>query len=85
MTSRPVHDLIDGYVAQANKQLERWETIKRFEILASELTVDEGEVTPSLKIRRSAGREEIPADPGQPVRLRLAPPRRGQSFGPPAT
>jgi long-chain acyl-CoA synthetase len=50
--SQAVRDLIEGYVAQANKQLERWETIKRFEILPNELSVDEGEVTPSLKIRR---------------------------------
>jgi long-chain acyl-CoA synthetase len=47
-----VRALIDGNVAQANRQLERWETIKKFEILRSELTVEGGEVTPSLKIRR---------------------------------
>ncbi|MET1008277.1 MAG: long-chain fatty acid--CoA ligase [Propionibacteriaceae bacterium] len=50
--SAAVHELVEGFVAQANKKLERWETIKRFEILPSELSVDEGEVTPSLKIRR---------------------------------
>ncbi|HEX8508998.1 MAG TPA: long-chain fatty acid--CoA ligase [Propionibacteriaceae bacterium] len=50
--SAAVRDLVAAHVAQANKQLERWETIKRFEILPSELSVDEGEVTPSLKIRR---------------------------------
>ncbi|MCW2811850.1 MAG: fadD [Friedmanniella sp.] len=52
--SKPVRDLIDGYVAQANKQLERWETVKKFEILPAELSVEEGEVTPSQKIRRKA-------------------------------
>lgn len=52
VASPEVRDLIEGYVAQANKQLERWETIKRFEILTHELTIDDGEVTPSLKIRR---------------------------------
>jgi long-chain acyl-CoA synthetase len=52
--SREVHDLIEGQVAEANQSLERWETIKRFEILPSELSVEEGEVTPSLKVRRSA-------------------------------
>jgi long-chain acyl-CoA synthetase len=50
--SQEVHDLIDGFVARGNQQLERWETIKKFEILATELSVDEGEVTPSLKVRR---------------------------------
>jgi long-chain acyl-CoA synthetase len=52
--SREVHDLTEGYVARANQQLERWETIKKFEILPVEFSVDEGEVTPSLKIRRKA-------------------------------
>ena len=49
-----VRSLIEGNVAQANAQLERWETIKKFEILPKELSVDDGEVTPSLKIRRKA-------------------------------
>jgi long-chain acyl-CoA synthetase len=52
--SPQVRELVEGYVAAANQQLERWETIKKFEILPGELTVDEGEVTPSLKIRRKA-------------------------------
>ena len=33
--SQEVHDLIEGFVAQGNQQLERWETIKKFEILPS--------------------------------------------------
>jgi long-chain acyl-CoA synthetase len=53
-TSAVVKDLIDGHVSQANRKLERWETIKKFEILPGEFTVDSGEVTPSLKIRRKA-------------------------------
>ncbi len=52
--SREVHDLIESQVEAANQSLERWETIKRFEILPSELSVEEGEVTPSLKVRRRA-------------------------------
>lgn len=52
--STEVRQLIEGFVDDANKRLERWETIKRFEILPAELSVDEGEVTPSLKIRRKA-------------------------------
>jgi long-chain acyl-CoA synthetase len=52
--SPQVRELIEGHVSAANKQLERWETVKKFEILPSELSVDEGEVTPSMKIRRKA-------------------------------
>jgi long-chain acyl-CoA synthetase len=49
-----VRDLIQGYVDQANEKLERWETIKKFAILPAELSIDEGEVTPSQKVRRRA-------------------------------
>ena len=52
--SDAVYQLVEGYVAQANKQLERWETIKKFAVLPSELSVDEGEITPSMKVRRGA-------------------------------
>jgi long-chain acyl-CoA synthetase len=52
--SSEVRDLMQGYVDQANAKLERWETIKRFAILTNEFTIDEGEVTPSQKIRRRA-------------------------------
>lgn len=39
-------------VERANATLGRWETIKRFEILPAEMTVDDGTATPTLKIRR---------------------------------
>jgi len=40
-------------IERANAQLERWETIKRFVILPHELGVEDGGVTPSLKVRRA--------------------------------
>ena len=46
-------DTIGRGVERANDKLEHWETIKRFAILPSEFGVDEGIVTPSLKIRRA--------------------------------
>jgi long-chain acyl-CoA synthetase len=52
--SASVRGLIDGHIEQANRKLERWETIKKFEILPKEFSVESGEVTPSLKIRRKA-------------------------------
>jgi len=41
-------------VTAANQKLARWETIKRFEILPAEFTVEAGEVTANQKIRRRA-------------------------------
>ena len=52
--STEVRELIEGYVTTANQKLERWETIKRFEILPAEFTIDAGEVTANQKIRRKA-------------------------------
>jgi long-chain acyl-CoA synthetase len=43
---------VQGYVDELNEGLNRWETIKRFTLLGREITVDEGELTPSLKLRR---------------------------------
>jgi long-chain acyl-CoA synthetase len=43
---------IERFMNSANARLERWETVKRFAILPSELSVDDGGVTPNMKIRR---------------------------------
>jgi long-chain acyl-CoA synthetase len=47
-----VHDYIRSCVDVLNGRLNRWETIKEFRILDHDLTVDGGELTPSLKVRR---------------------------------
>ena len=53
LVARPeVVALVSGYVDQLNVGLNRWETIKRFSLLERELTVADGELTPSLKVRR---------------------------------
>ncbi|MEP6562996.1 MAG: long-chain fatty acid--CoA ligase, partial [Nakamurella sp.] len=47
-----VHDLIQEHIDVLNSQLERWETIKKFVILPHDLTIEDGELTPSMKVRR---------------------------------
>ena len=44
---------IQGYIDELNAGLNRWETIKKFTILDHELTVEDGDLTPSLKLKRS--------------------------------
>ncbi|GAA3775891.1 AMP-dependent synthetase/ligase [Plantactinospora mayteni] len=46
--------LVDGYVAELNEKLNRWETIKKVTVLTRDLTVEDGEMTPSMKIKRGA-------------------------------
>ena len=52
VTSDACRDMVQGYVDEMNLQLNRWEQIKRFIILPRDLSIEEGEMTPSLKIKR---------------------------------
>ncbi len=45
--------MVQGYVDTLNGQLNRWETIKKFEILDHDLSVESGELTPSMKVKRN--------------------------------
>lgn len=56
--SDEVRDMIGGYVDELNSQLNRWETIKKWELLDHELSVEGGELTPSLKVKRSVVEEK---------------------------
>ena len=51
--SEKVKEMIGGYVEQLNAKLNRWETIKKWEILDHDLTIESGELTPSLKVKRN--------------------------------
>lgn len=52
VTSDACRAMVQRYVDEMNLRLNRWEQIKRFVILPRDLSVEEGEITPSLKIRR---------------------------------
>lgn len=47
-----VRELIRRAIADANAQLASFETIKNFAILDADFTVESGELTPSLKVKR---------------------------------
>ena len=40
------------YIDQLNKTLAKHETIKKFAILPHDFTLEAGEITPSLKVKR---------------------------------
>ena len=52
VTSPQAHEMVQGYVDELNAGLNRWEQVKKFTILDHDLTVDSGELTPSLKLKR---------------------------------
>jgi long-subunit acyl-CoA synthetase (AMP-forming) len=49
-----VRALIAGPLEKTNRGLPRWETVKRFAILQRALTVEDGDLTPTLKLKRRA-------------------------------
>jgi len=52
VASEQARALVGGHIDQLNAKLNRWETIKRFTILPRDLSIEDGELTPSLKIKR---------------------------------
>jgi long-chain acyl-CoA synthetase len=55
--SPEIHAEVEAQVMELNKQFAPPEQIKKFTILPRDLTVDDGELTPTLKIRRIQIRE----------------------------
>ncbi|MEP7090765.1 MAG: long-chain fatty acid--CoA ligase [Nocardioidaceae bacterium] len=47
-----VHRYVKACVQELNGRLNRWETIKDFRILDRDLSLEDGDLTPSLKVRR---------------------------------
>jgi long-chain acyl-CoA synthetase len=53
VSSDKVRQMVGGYVDELNGRLNRWETIKKWELLDHDLTVESGELTPSMKVKRN--------------------------------
>ncbi len=58
VSSDACRQMVQGYVDELNAGLNRWETIKKFTILEHDLSVEEGELTPSLKLKRKVVAEK---------------------------
>jgi long-chain acyl-CoA synthetase len=55
--SPQVREELDRVFEELNAKLNRWETIKKFAVLDRDLTVESGELTPSLKVKRKVVEE----------------------------
>lgn len=51
--SDAVHKMVGEYVDELNSRLNRWETIKKWRLLDHDLTIESGELTPSMKVKRN--------------------------------
>ena len=49
-----IKDLINAEVERLNKDFGKWEQIKKFTLLSNEWTIEGGELTPTLKLKRKA-------------------------------
>ena len=52
--SDAVHTMVGDYIEELNAKLNRWETVKKFTILPRDLSIETGELTPSMKVKRKA-------------------------------
>ncbi|HEY0905296.1 MAG TPA: long-chain fatty acid--CoA ligase [Marmoricola sp.] len=57
VASDDVVKMVGEYVDELNSQLNRWETIKKFKLLDHDLSVESGELTPSMKVKRNVVEE----------------------------
>ncbi|MDV6170139.1 AMP-dependent synthetase/ligase [Flavobacterium sp. DG1-102-2] len=56
--SKEVHDRVQEEVEEINKKFGHWEQVKKFEITPDIWSVDGGEMTPTLKLKRKAIKEK---------------------------
>jgi long-chain acyl-CoA synthetase len=47
-----LQQIVEGILAEKNKDLASYERVKKFRILPQELTIEAGEITPTLKVKR---------------------------------
>ena len=52
LKSKPVHELVQAEVEKYNQNFGNWETIKKIIIIPNEFTIENGELTPTLKLKR---------------------------------
>ena len=57
-----VHALVQDVVDEANRERSRFEQVKRFAVLPRDFSMEAGEITPTLKVRRRAVQEHFASE-----------------------
>jgi len=50
--SAEAREMVQGYIDALNARLNPWETVKKFLILPKDLSIEDGDLTPSMKLKR---------------------------------
>jgi len=53
LSNEKVINKFDREIAKYNEEFARWETVKKFKLIAKEWSIDTGELTPTLKLKRN--------------------------------
>ncbi|MCW2768788.1 MAG: long-chain fatty acid--CoA ligase, partial [Aeromicrobium sp.] len=51
--SSEIRAVVQGLIDELNSKINRWESIKKFAILDHDLSIESGEITPSMKVKRN--------------------------------
>ena len=51
--SPQIRTLVQAQIDELNSKINRWESIKKFAILDHDLSIESGEITPSMKVKRT--------------------------------
>ena len=57
-----VEEMVGGYIEQMNAKLNRWETIKKWKLLDRDLSIEDNELTPSMKVKRKVVEDNFRKD-----------------------
>jgi long-chain acyl-CoA synthetase len=60
--SKEVRDLITPFIDEVNKDVSSWEQVKKWTILPADLTLESGDLTPSMKLKRKAVEQKYRRD-----------------------
>ncbi len=52
VTAKPVQEAVQSAFAKVNRELADFERVRKFRILGREFTIESGELTPTMKVRR---------------------------------
>jgi long-chain acyl-CoA synthetase len=53
LSSKKFKEMTDKYIKKINKKLNHWEKVRAYRVIADELSIEEGHLTPSMKLAKT--------------------------------